>query len=76
MNDENEPHWATGAFGVVLAQREFTERTGTSFNHLQYPTDVACLVVLWRVRYKVSLRDLPEMFMERGLVLVWIYRDF
>jgi len=25
-------------------------------------------VVLWRVRYKLSLRDLPEMFLERGLV--------
>ncbi len=40
----------------------------TSTNHLQYPTDVVCLVVLWRVRYKLSLRDLPEMFLERGLV--------
>src|SRR3989475_4640588 len=48
--------------------REFNERTGTRFNHLQYPTDVVCLVVLWRVRYKVSLRDLPEMLLERGLV--------
>ena len=26
------------------------------------------LVVLWRVRYKLSLRDLAEMFLERGLV--------
>ena len=25
-------------------------------------------MVLWRVRYKLSLRDLPEMFLERGLV--------
>jgi transposase-like protein len=25
-------------------------------------------VVLWRVRYKLSLRDLPEMFLERGIV--------
>jgi transposase-like protein len=24
--------------------------------------------VLWRVRYKLSQRDLPEMFLERGLV--------
>jgi transposase-like protein len=29
---------------------------------------VVCLVVLWRVRYKLSLRDLPEMFLERGMV--------
>jgi transposase-like protein len=33
-----------------------------------YPTDVVGLVVLWRVRYKLSLRDLPETFLERGLV--------
>ena len=55
-------------FRCRACQREFNERTGTSFNHLQYPTDVVCLVVLWRVRYKLSLRDLPEMFLERGLV--------
>jgi transposase-like protein len=24
--------------------------------------------VLWRLRYKLSLRDLPEMFLVRGLV--------
>jgi putative transposase len=30
-----------------------------------------CLVVLWRVRYKLSLRDLPEMFLERGLVFTY-----
>jgi transposase-like protein len=26
------------------------------------------LVVLWRLRYKLSLRDLPEMFLVRGIV--------
>jgi len=44
------------------------ERTGTPFNHLQYPTDLVLLVVLWRLRYKLSLRDLAEMFLERGFV--------
>jgi hypothetical protein len=34
----------------------FNERTGMPFNYLQYPTDVVCLMVLWRVRYKLSLR--------------------
>jgi transposase-like protein len=29
---------------------------------------VIALVVLWRLRYKLSLRDLPEMFAVRGLV--------
>jgi putative transposase len=49
-------------------QRTFNERTGTRFNYLQYPTDVVCLVVLWRHRYKLSLRDLAEMFLQRGIV--------
>jgi putative transposase len=48
-------------------QRGFNERTGTPFNRLQYPTDVVCLVVLWRLCYKLSLRDLAEMFLQRGL---------
>jgi putative transposase len=47
-------------------RRTFNERTGTPFNHLQVPTDVALLVVLWRLRYKLSLRDLAEMFLTRG----------
>lgn len=48
--------------------RGFNERTGGAFNRLQYPTDIVCLVVLWRLRYKLSLRDLAEMFLERGFV--------
>jgi transposase-like protein len=47
-------------------RRTFNERTGTPFNHLQVPTDIALLVVLWRLRYKLSLRDLAEMFLARG----------
>jgi putative transposase len=49
-------------------QRGCNERTGTLFNRLQYPTDMICLVVLWRFRYKLSLRDLAEMFLQRGLI--------
>jgi transposase-like protein len=30
------------------------------------PTDVAVLAVLWRLRYKLSLRDVAEMFLTRG----------
>jgi transposase-like protein len=33
-----------------------------------YPPDVIALVVLWRLRYKLALRDLPEMFAQRGMV--------
>jgi putative transposase len=53
-------------FRCSACQRQFNERTGTPFNYLEFPTDVVLLVVLWRVRYKLSLRDLAEMFMERG----------
>jgi putative transposase len=49
-------------------QREFNERIGTPFNRLQYPTDLICLVILWRVRYKLSLRELAEMFLQRGII--------
>ena len=44
--------------------RGFNERTGSVFNRLQYPPDVSYLVVLWRVRDKLSVRDLAEMFLE------------
>src|SRR5436305_488364 len=44
----------------------FNERTGTPFNFLEYPTDIVLLVMLWQLRYKLSLRDLAEMFLERG----------
>lgn len=55
-------------FRCKSCHREFNERTGTPFNRLQYPSDVVCLVVLWRLRYKLSLRDLAEMFLERGFI--------
>jgi transposase-like protein len=47
-------------------KRTFNERTGTPFTYLEFPTDIVLLVVLWRLRYKLSLRDLAEMFGERG----------
>jgi putative transposase len=46
--------------------RKFNESTATPYNHLQFPTDVVMLVVVWRLRYKLSLRDLAEMFLVRG----------
>jgi hypothetical protein len=53
-------------FHCSACKRLFNERTGTAFNFLEYPIDVVLLVVLWRLRYKLSLRDLTEMFLERG----------
>ena len=56
-------------FRCSACQRIFNERTNTLFNYLEYPTDLVLLVVLWRLRYKLSLRDIAEMFLERG----WIF---
>jgi len=47
-------------------QCSFNERTGTPFNYLEFPTDVVLLAVVWRLRYKLSLRDVAEMFLSRG----------
>ena len=49
-------------------RRTCNERTGTAFNHRQYPTDPVLLVVLWRRRYTLRLRDLAGMSLARGLV--------
>jgi putative transposase len=38
-------------------RRLFNERTGTPFNSLEYPTDSVLLVVFWRLRSKLSLRE-------------------
>ena len=48
--------------------RGFNERTGSVLNRLQLPTDVVFLIVLWRLRMKLSLRDLAEILLLRGLV--------
>src|ERR1700744_4393884 len=48
--------------------KQFNERSESLLNRAQYPSDVIALVVLWRLRSKLSLRDLPEMFLIRGIV--------
>src|SRR6202162_3641316 len=48
--------------------KQFNERSASLLNRTQYPSDVIALVVLWRLRYKLSLRDLAEMFLVRGIV--------
>lgn len=55
-------------FRCSACHRIFNERSGTLFNYLEYLTEIVLLVVLWRLRYKLSLRDLAEMFLERGVV--------
>src|SRR5438552_3646146 len=53
-------------FRCSACTRRFNERTGTPFNYLAFPTDIVLLVVMWRLRYKLSLHDLAEMFLLRG----------
>src|ERR1700694_2648619 len=48
--------------------KQFNERSTGLLNRTQYPSDVIALVDLWRLRYKLSLRDLAEMFLIRGIV--------
>ena len=55
-------------FRCLTCKKQFNERSGGVMNRTQYPSDVIALVVLWRLRYKLSLRDLPEMFQIRGFV--------
>src|ERR1700729_3868980 len=48
--------------------KQFNERSESLLNRTQYPSDVIALVVLGRLRYKLRLRELPEMFLIRGIV--------
>ena len=48
--------------------RQFNERSARMLNRTQYPSDVIALVVLCRLRYRLTLRDLAEMFLHRSIV--------
>jgi putative transposase len=48
--------------------RGLNERTGSVFNRLHYPPDLVCLVILWRVRYTLSFRDVAGMCLDRGVM--------
>jgi putative transposase len=39
-------------------RRTFNERMSTPYNVLEFPTDIVLLVMLWRLRYNLILRDL------------------
>jgi len=56
-----QPSFASYADGLLI----INDRTGTPFNHLGAPTDIVLLVVFWHLRYKLSLRDVAEMFLAR-----------
>src|SRR5258708_29554290 len=69
MSDGPEPP-AQGyrRFRCRACGEQFSERSDGLLNRARYPSDVVALVVLWRLRYKLSLRDLAEMFLLRGIV--------
>src|ERR671917_2600195 len=48
--------------------KQYNERSGGLLNHTPFPSDVIALVVLWRLRHRLTLRDLAEMFLIHGLV--------
>jgi transposase-like protein len=47
--------------------RGFNERSAGALNWTQYPSDAVALVVLWRLRYCLTLRNLAEMFLLHGI---------
>ncbi len=53
-------------FACRACRRVINERTATAFNELQCPTDIVLLAVLWRLRYKLSFRDVSELLLQRG----------
>lgn len=54
-------------FRCRQCSKQFNEHSDSRLNRAQYLSDVIALVVLWRLRYKLALRDLPEMFAVRGI---------
>jgi hypothetical protein len=54
-------------FRYSPCRRTFGKQTGTPSSHLQAPTDIALVVVLWRLRYNAGLRDLSECVLDPGL---------
>ena len=47
--------------------KQFNERSAGLLDRTLYPSDVVALVVFFRLRYKLSLRDLTEIFLLRGM---------
>jgi len=48
---------------------QFNERSGTSLNFIEYPTEVVMLVVYKYCRFKLSLDDVVELMAIRGIQL-------
>ena len=58
-----------GVFTVPCdCKRQFNERTGTSYNFLEYPTDVVMLTVFYYYHFKSSLVDVTKRMALRGTI--------
>ena len=53
-------------FRCKVCRRTYNERTDSPFNFVEVPTDIIFQVLLSRVRYKLSYRDVAEFFLLRG----------
>ena len=53
-------------FCCRACRRKFNERTGTPFNHLEFPTDIVFQVLFCRFHYKLSFRNVAELLLLRG----------
>ena len=58
--------WGYDIFRCKQCHHDFNEHTGTPFNYLEIPTDILFEVLLCRVRYKLSYREVSEYFLYRG----------
>jgi putative transposase len=47
--------------------RQFNERSGGLLNRTGLPSDVIAFVVFCRLRYRLTLRDLSELLLLRGI---------
>ena len=47
--------------------RQFNERTGGVLNRTSLPSDIIAFVVFCRLRYRLTLRDLSEILLLRGI---------
>jgi putative transposase len=53
-------------FRCKNCRRTFNERTGTPFNYVEVPTDIVFQVLVCRIRYRLSYREVAELFLMRG----------
>ena len=63
-----KPTYQTQTFRCAACRCRFDERTSTPCNLLEVPTDIVLLLLLWRLRCQLSLRNVIEMFLEHGFV--------